>query len=127
VTAIIATEFKRTQETAAPVAAARGISPQILSVRGTSVAEHVQAVAQAVQRQTGVILVVGHSNTVPAIIAALGAGQLPMICETDYDNLFVVARVGSEQKLVKSRYGAADKTELGASPCSAVGAPTPLH
>ena len=37
------------------------------------------------------ILVVGHSNTVPALVAALGAPQPADICDAGYDNVFVVS------------------------------------
>jgi len=43
----------------------------------------------------GVVVVAGHSNTVPAIVAALGAEEPDEIPETDYDNLFVVTVGGS--------------------------------
>lgn len=39
----------------------------------------------------GVILVAGHSNTIPQYVAALGVGQpCPAIDESDFANLFVV-------------------------------------
>jgi hypothetical protein len=34
--------------------------------------------------------VVGHSNSVPAVIKALGGDVAPAIGEKEYDNLFVV-------------------------------------
>lgn len=36
------------------------------------------------------VLVIGHSNTVPDIINRLGAGNMPVIDDTEFDNLFVV-------------------------------------
>jgi broad specificity phosphatase PhoE len=36
------------------------------------------------------VLVVGHSNTVPALLAALGVSAPPSIGDADFDNLFVV-------------------------------------
>jgi hypothetical protein len=36
------------------------------------------------------VLVVGHSNTVPAIVAALGGPRLPDLCDASYATMFVV-------------------------------------
>jgi hypothetical protein len=49
-----------------------------------------------------VALVIGHSNTVPEIIAGLGGPSLPMLASTEFDNLFVQAG----QRLTHLRYGA---------------------
>jgi len=43
-----------------------------------------------VRAQTGTVLVVGHSNTVPAILAALGGPKLPEICETSFHHIFLL-------------------------------------
>jgi len=53
-------------------------------------ATHIAAVAKAVQQAKGVVLVVGHSNTVPAIIKALGGPTLPDICDANYSYFFVL-------------------------------------
>jgi hypothetical protein len=63
-----------------------GIPPQVID---TSTG-HVQAVAGVVRAQTGVVLVIGHSNTVPAILAALGGPQLPDLCETSFHHIFLL-------------------------------------
>ena len=108
VTAIITTQLGRTRATAQPLATARGLAPEVVSVRRGEVDAHAKAVAAAVRRHVGgVVLVVGHSNTVPAIIAALGGPRLPDICESVYANLFVLVPGPGEARLVRSRYGAA--------------------
>jgi len=52
------------------------------------------------------VLVVGHSNTVPKIVEALGAAAPPPICDQDYDDLYIVS-IPSEGKprLMHARYG----------------------
>jgi broad specificity phosphatase PhoE len=104
VSAIITTQFARTKSTAAPAAAALGISPEVVMAGG---ATHVQDVAAAVRRHAGqTVLVVGHSNTIPAIIAALGAPQPPPICDEEYDNLYIVTIPPAGQaKLIEAKYG----------------------
>jgi len=119
VTAVVTTQLARTRQTAAPLATALGLTPEVVRAGGAT-GEHASAVAAAVRRQPAgsVVLVVGHSNTVPAIIGALGGPRLPQICDAEYANLYVMAldaRGGA--RLVRSKYGAADPAspECGAS------------
>jgi phosphohistidine phosphatase SixA len=108
VTAIITTELRRTRDTAEPLAEKLRLKPEVIAVRSSEVGKHVQAVAAAVRRHAGgVVLVVGHSNTVPKIIAALGGPRLPDICDSVYDNLFVLVPQAGKAHLVRSHYGMA--------------------
>jgi phosphohistidine phosphatase SixA len=108
VTAIVTTQLRRTKETAAPLAAKLGLTPEVVPAGGDADA-HAAAVAAAVRRHAGgVVLVVGHSNTVPAIAAALGAPRLPDFCEALYANFFTLVPGEGKSRLVLSRYGAAD-------------------
>ena len=104
VSAIITTQFVRTKSTAAPTAAALGITPEVVTASG---ATHAQDVAAAIRKHAGqTVLVVGHSNTVPAIIAALGAPEPPPICDEAYDNLYIVTIPPSgPAKLIEAKYG----------------------
>ena len=80
---------------------------------------HVQAVADAVTaRPKGeAVLVVGHSNTIPAIVHALGGPALPDLCESEYDQLFILSfDGGASPKLVRARFGAPDDPD--APPCT---------
>jgi broad specificity phosphatase PhoE len=106
VDAIITTNLTRTRATAVPTANALGITPEVVPA-GT--ANHVANVVAAIRRQVGhTVLVVGHANTVPEIIAALGGPKLPEICDATYDNLFVVTlRDNAKPSLVQAHYGAA--------------------
>jgi broad specificity phosphatase PhoE len=106
---IITTQFQRTQLTARPLAEARHMTPIIVNASGG--AAHIDAVAAAVRaRPAGeVVLVVGHSNTIPAIIAALGGPRLPDLCDAQYASLFVLRpEADGAAALVRSRYGVAD-------------------
>lgn len=107
--AIIVTATKRTTETASAVAAKTGLSPQIISLAGGG-AVHLAAVVEAVNKASGVVLVIGHSNTVPAIVKALGGPAFPDICDASYANLFVLqpAMHGKPAQVVRAQYGAAD-------------------
>ena len=106
VTAVITTQFVRTRETGRPTAEALGITPELARASG-SAAQHAQDVARMVQAHAGgVVLVVGHSNTIPAIVAALGAPQPPPICDSEYDGLYVVVvNASGPAHLIRGRYG----------------------
>jgi broad specificity phosphatase PhoE len=102
--AIITTQFARTKSTAAPAAATLGIAPEVVAAGG---ANHPQEVAAAIRRHAGhTVLVVGHSNTIPAIIAALGGPQPPAICDEQYDDLFVLTvPAAGPARLIAAKYG----------------------
>ena len=107
VSAIITTQLRRTRETAQPLAMRRGLTPEVVPINRGAIAAHVETAVAAVRRHAGgVVLVVGHNNSVPAIIAALGGPRLPDICESVYANLFVLVATGGEVRLVQSHYGA---------------------
>ena len=117
VSAIFVTARKRTSETAAAVAAARKLVPVIVSF-GASTPEHAASVAAAVRTSgAAAILVVGHSNTVPAIIAALGGPKMPDLCDAAYANLFImrIPATGAPT-LMRTLFGAPDHAE--ASSCT---------
>jgi broad specificity phosphatase PhoE len=109
VKAIITTEARRTRETARPLASEIGLVPEIIQPEeDEEVSAHAKKVAAVVRRRKGeTVLVVGHSNTVPAIITALGGPHLPNICDSLYANLFVLVP-GAEARLIQARYGAPD-------------------
>ena len=54
-----------------------------------------------------IILVVGHSNTLPTLIADLGASKLvPPIAENEYDNIYVIAIPWfGKTKTIRLRFG----------------------
>lgn len=113
--AVIATERQRTQLTARPLAQARGLTPEIVSLQ--SGRAHVDSVAAAVRRHAGhTVLVVGHSNTVPGIIRALGGPRMPDLCDGEYSNLYVlVLKPAAQPRLERRSYGQADPP--GANTC----------
>ena len=105
VTAIITTQFARTRETAHPAAEALKITPEVVTTMAGG--QHAQNVARAALAHPGaVVLVVGHSNTVPGIVAALGAPQPPPICDSSYDDLYIVTVPASgPARVIHARYG----------------------
>ena len=84
ITAIYATEFKRTQQTAAPLAKALGITVMTLPAK-----DNVALMAKLRASKSNA-LVVGHGDTIPDLIKALGISDPINIGQNDYDNLFAV-------------------------------------
>ena len=109
--AIITTQFVRTRATAAPTANALGITPEVVTANGRT---HAQDVAAAIRKHAGqTVLVVGHSNTIPEIIGALGA-TVPPMCDAEYDNLYIVVLPPTgPPKLVRTKFG--ERTPVGAA------------
>ncbi len=85
--AVYATALRRTQQTATPTARAHQL--QIVTYDAKEPAT--QFAAQLKQRHaTGTVLVVGHSNTVPDIAAALCACDAAPMDDTEYDRRMTI-------------------------------------
>jgi broad specificity phosphatase PhoE len=112
--AVIATQYQRTRLTAAPTARAAGLDVTI--VPASSDASGILRTLDALPAGSSA-LVVGHSNTLAGIIAALGGPALPDLCDGEYSALFIVERPGGGKpsSLVRARFGAADPP--GAAEC----------
>jgi broad specificity phosphatase PhoE len=106
VDAILTTQFRRTRDTAAPLARALGLQPQVVDAGRGGTAAHVQAVADAVRAQRGTVLVVGHSNTVTAVLAALGGPKLADLCETSFHHAFLLQPASEPPRWAQFSYGA---------------------
>jgi phosphohistidine phosphatase SixA len=116
VVAIIVTPYRRTLETAMPVARRHMITPIVVPVAG-GVAAHAYAVAQAARGHDGVVLVVGHSNTVLPIVRALGGPTLADLCDASYAQLFTVSTHGSgASRVIRTQFGAADPLHAASCP-----------
>ena len=116
VSAVITTQFQRTRMTGAAAAARLGILPEVVDARAPM---HAKAVADTVlmKHRGQTVLVVGHSNTVPEIVAALGAPKPQPICDEGYDNAFVVTiPLSGPASVVRLHYGQI-------TPCKMVTAP----
>jgi broad specificity phosphatase PhoE len=113
IAAIYSTQYLRTRGTAEPLARALGLEVQSVDAGSNPMgssggATHAEQVAERIRRENSgnVVLVVGHSNTVPAIIEALGAGSVGAIRDNEYDNLFIVfLKPDGSARLVRAKYG----------------------
>ncbi len=103
VDAVYATPYRRTEETARPVAEALG-----LPVHSYDAADTEAIMEYIVKAHKGkIILVVGHSDTLPALIGNMGASKkVPLIAEDEYDNIYIVSIPWfGKTKTIRLRYG----------------------
>jgi broad specificity phosphatase PhoE len=105
ITGIYSTPYARTQETARGIAQALGLSVIETPIPNRSVPAYGDSVAARVRRDGGVILVVGHSNTLGAVIKSLGGPPIGEIPDTDYGNLFVLTvQDGKPVRMVRAKF-----------------------
>jgi broad specificity phosphatase PhoE len=105
VTAIYATDTERAKETARPLADAAKLPVQVYDLGAGKEMSARPFIARLRQQNAGdVVLVVGHSNTVPALLEALGCAGKVSLAQGDYDNLFVAVPTGKRATLVRLRY-----------------------
>ena len=82
---IFISDVKRTEQTAAPLATALKIKPTVVPAKDPSTL--IRDIAYGAQQ--GNALVVGHSDTLPFVLARLKAGTVT-IGDNQYDQLFIV-------------------------------------
>ncbi len=101
--AVYATPFRRAEETARPIAEALELPLNSYDANNTeSIMEDI------VRKHKGkIVLVVGHSNTLPALIGNMGASKkVPPIDEDEYDNIYIVSIPWfGKTKTIRLRYG----------------------
>lgn len=104
---IYVTEANRAKETAAPLAEALDLTPTTY--------DYSDAWADGLaERHAGTaVVIVGHANTVPKIVARLSRAPAESI-DDEYDNLFVVSVAGEQRNAVRLRFGARAANAVGA-------------
>src|SRR5438132_4516205 len=110
ISAIYATQYKRTQQTVKPLADKLGLPVTVVNAKSTA-----DLLVQIRANHSGqTVFIAGHNDTVPEIITALGGPQYPIIPESEYDNLYIVTvyRTG-KAKVVKMKYGSTSQQGVG--------------
>ena len=103
IAAIYVTPFARTEQTAEPLATAHHVTPVVVKAGDTYARDVATTILRDHKGET--VVVVGHSNTTPDVIRALGIPNPPAISDSDYDDLFVVSLTDGAAKLVALKYG----------------------
>ena len=85
---IYVTNTRRTQQTAAGVALRLGLTPEVIDAKTDSA----ELARRALRENRGHrALIVGHSNTVPEIVAALTrTNNVPAMDEDEFDTMYIV-------------------------------------
>jgi phosphohistidine phosphatase SixA len=98
ITAIYATEFNRTQQTAAPLA-------KILRLDVTLVPSKDPAtLIRKLRHARGNSLVVGHRTTIPNLITKMGLPSPGRIAENEHDNFFLGVLDKRKPQLIRLHY-----------------------
>lgn len=102
VKAVYATGYRRTQQTAAPTAAAHRLDVRTYAA-GMPAADF--ATELRASHMDGTVLVIGHSNTVAAIAGALCACEVAPLRDDEYDR-WITVRIDADgkSKLEETRY-----------------------
>lgn len=104
---IYTSDFKRTQQTAAPVATRLGVKATIVPTSNSDALGR-----EILQSAEGNVLVVWHSDRLPGLIQSLQAGTVKPIAGNEFDRLFVVnIEQGKASPVTTLRY-----CEAGAPP-----------
>ena len=88
VDAVFATQYRRTAETALPLAERLSLPLHVYDARDTEAL--VRDVNATYRDQT--VVIVGHSNTVPEIVEALSGEEIGAISEDRYGDVYLVTR-----------------------------------
>lgn len=90
---ILVTEFKRTQQTAKVLADSQQITHQIIE------GKELDLLVAELKASKESVLVVGHSNTVPALLKKLGMLDVQAVADDEYDRLTVVNNLKTAQAI----------------------------
>ena len=84
-TAIFVSDFKRTRQTVAPLAAERGLTVELYNPADTP------GLIARLKTHAGAVLVVGHSNTVPDIVQQLGGTRPADLTHDDFGDIWSIS------------------------------------
>ncbi len=101
--AVYSTPYQRTQQTAQPVADALDLPINTYDASDTE--DFLDTILR--EEKGRIVLVVGHSNTVPDMIANLGGHkEVPDIAEDEYDNIYFLSIPWfGKTKTIRMRFG----------------------
>jgi phosphohistidine phosphatase SixA len=107
VTAIYATETERARQTAEPLARALKVDVRTYSPRDAAGKLAPKLLLDRLKKDdpSGIVLVVGHQNTVPDLLVALGHAEKLEIGDKQFDDLFVVMpKTGAAPTVLRLKY-----------------------
>lgn len=108
VKAVFTTQYQRTALTGEPLATAVNAPLTKAAVAGPTDV-YVKQIVDTVfgKHAGGTVVIVGHSNTVPALVKGFSGVEIGEIAHDAYDNMFVITTAGpGAGHVVRARYGA---------------------
>jgi broad specificity phosphatase PhoE len=100
ITHTFSTEFVRTKDTVAPLAARLGLTSTVVGARDmNALIASLQGLPAGARA-----LVAGHSNTINVIAGRLSGQEIPALDESEYDRLYVVTIAGGVGTAVLLHY-----------------------
>lgn len=97
VTDIFTSTYRRTQETAEPLAAALQLVPKV-------VADDPDEARTQLLGSGNCIVVIGHTDTIPALIAKIGGPTQLTIGDDEFDRFFALTIINEQAALIRLRY-----------------------
>jgi phosphohistidine phosphatase SixA len=108
VTTVLVSEYRRTLLTAEPTLRDHQLTARVVPVLKDSAELYGRRIADLVHQELrgGVILLVSHSHTVPAVVFALTGVQVPPIIESsEFDRLYIISLPAQgEPRIISARY-----------------------
>ena len=113
INAVYSTGYIRTIDTVSPLAKTLGLSVSLEPIHDinafsdNAITRYHEALVTQLQRmhQDDVVLIVGHSNSLPGLLQTLGHPESIAITSEEYDNLFVVIpRLGGPPSVLRFRF-----------------------
>lgn len=107
VAGLIASQYQRTRQTLAVLAERHGLDITVIPAESGEIDAHVDAVVSAVRASDaeGILVIAGHSNTVPMIVEKLTGRAVSPIPESEYDRLYLLLPGESGLQIITTRYG----------------------
>lgn len=104
--AVYSTDYRRTQNTAKPTAQSKGLKVKSYDPR------QLEEFANALQTRSENVLVVGHSNTTNVLAGLLANKQFEQIDESEYDRLYQVTVIKTENNSSSNHPGSIARVQL---------------
>jgi len=93
ITKIYSTDYHRTKETVQPLSELLGVSVELYNPR------ELQEFADSLKKESGQIVIVGHSNTTPMLTTLLSDAVVDDIDESEYENMYQIVLIDGKARL----------------------------
>lgn len=105
---LIASQYRRTRQTLSVLSERHGLGINVVAAKSGAIDDHIHALASMVKASDteGLVVIAGHSNTVPLIVEALTGQVVESMSEQEYDRFHLLLPSESGMQVISTRYGA---------------------